>query len=101
MKADEAWSHDPHSPGHCTTSRCPAPLPQPTSDALSRSPSLLVIDDLFLLDSASPAASLIYDSVQALAGHRVCVGLCCRDSASIPSDIRSPANSSESLAFEH
>lgn len=61
------------------------------SDALSRSPSVLVIDDLFLLDSASPAASLIYNSVQALAGHRVCVVLCCRDSASIPSDIRSPA----------
>jgi SpoVK/Ycf46/Vps4 family AAA+-type ATPase len=58
------------------------------SAVLSRRPSALVIDDFFLLDISSPAASSILNTVQNI--RRVCVILCCLHSASIPSVIRSP-----------
>jgi ATP-dependent 26S proteasome regulatory subunit len=60
------------------------------SIVLSRSPSVLVIDDFFLFDSSSPSASLMLNTIKELSGQRVCVILCCRESARFPPDIRSP-----------
>ena len=60
------------------------------SAVLSKSPSALVIDDFFLFDSSSPAASSILSIIRKMSGQSVCVILCCRQTASIPPDIRSP-----------
>jgi SpoVK/Ycf46/Vps4 family AAA+-type ATPase len=57
---------------------------------LSKRPSTLVIDDFFLFDPSSPTASAILNSIQKLSGQRVCAVLCCRQSSSIPPEIRSP-----------
>ena len=60
------------------------------SFVLSRSPSVLVIDDFFLLDASSPAGSSILNVIQKMNGQRVCVILCCLHGAGIPPDMRSP-----------